>query len=1019
MEWFNNLKISQKFTLQSLFITILLLLSGFLGFLIKNLPLIPAIIAILFFIFLFSAAIFAFNKYFAFKIKKPLVLINKKMNSLTKETLIVTPVKISSNDEFGELSESFNNMIQNISARTKREELLKQIIETVRSTLDLNEIRNILGGLIGKHFKADRCFFIDSTFSLIDKSSEYRSSSDIESIFGYKFPENLTEMVDKNYKETKQDFIVTDIEVFLREQGLDNVFVKILTDFKVKSNYGIHIYFGDKFLGMIVLHYLKEKVNLPEEEIKLLQAIANQVGIAINQAKLLQETLKLAERERISKNIFMEVRATLDIDKMKNRLVEEIGKALHADRCFIKELDRTENKFLPIEYEYRSSPNLKSLIGLDLEKENPVFSELQKMKKEIIVGDIDEYILENQLIGTISEKYAKENEIKSAFSIPIIHAERLLGVLALHYTTQKAAFIEEELEFTKSIAGQLSIALHQGEVYHQTKSLAKREILLRKISETIRSSMNFNEVKKNIVEQVGKTFNADRCLIFIYDSETNSLSPCDFYSEYLSSPFIKSFEGFVFSKNLIDYLTSLMEAKISIIKPDVEIELAKSPEEHFLKEYFDKFNIKSSYVFPIFIGEKFFGVIILHYTTQKVKLDNNDIRVLESIANQASIALKQSLLYSKTQTLANRESLLRNVIGTIRSTLDVNQIKHNIVNEIGNTFNADRCFIIVKDPEDSTFSKIDSYSEYIFPSDIISMIGFVFDEKISEYFLKEHQQKKSFIIPDIENFLEQEADKPFLKEYFETLDVKSNYGFPLFSGGEFLGILVLHYTSKKAELDNQSINLLETVADQAGTAIKQSYLYLTTKKQAEKEALLRRVSEAFRSTLDINEIKRTIVTEIGKSVGANRVFLILYDEKTRTYERLDEYSEYLSSPKVKSIRSVEEPTAYEGFDYYEDPQIVRKIVYFSDLNQFLKEQNLEGTSLEEYHRTFGLKSSLGLPVIYANEILARLVIDFTEYKREITPSFIDFISIFANQAGIAIYQAKLFETLKKQAEREK
>jgi GAF domain-containing protein len=73
-----------------------------------------------------------------------------------------------------------------------------------------------------------------------------------------------------------------------------------------------------------------------DEEIALIKDIADQLALAIDNARLLEETQQRAEQERIIANITARVRASMDPETILRTAVRELGAALGTDRAFVR-----------------------------------------------------------------------------------------------------------------------------------------------------------------------------------------------------------------------------------------------------------------------------------------------------------------------------------------------------------------------------------------------------------------------------------------------------------------------------------------------------------------------------------------------------------------------------------------------------------------------------------------------------------------------------------------------------------
>jgi GAF domain-containing protein len=89
-------------------------------------------------------------------------------------------------------------------------------------------------------------------------------------------------------------------------------------------------------IGVLGLQEAGEDRQWTEDEIALVEAVADQMALAIENIRLLDETERRADRERITAEIATRVRASMSIENILQTAVRELGAALGTDRAFIK-----------------------------------------------------------------------------------------------------------------------------------------------------------------------------------------------------------------------------------------------------------------------------------------------------------------------------------------------------------------------------------------------------------------------------------------------------------------------------------------------------------------------------------------------------------------------------------------------------------------------------------------------------------------------------------------------------------
>ncbi|MEN8242126.1 MAG: GAF domain-containing protein [Chloroflexota bacterium] len=105
---------------------------------------------------------------------------------------------------------------------------------------------------------------------------------------------------------------------------------------------------GGYTVAMIETHKPVASGQWTEEEITVLEGVGEQLGVALENARLFEETQKSAQRERIAADLSGKIWASADIDTILQTAVRELGTALNASEgsislTLLDELGETEN----------------------------------------------------------------------------------------------------------------------------------------------------------------------------------------------------------------------------------------------------------------------------------------------------------------------------------------------------------------------------------------------------------------------------------------------------------------------------------------------------------------------------------------------------------------------------------------------------------------------------------------------------------------------------------------------------
>ncbi len=599
-------------------------------------------------------------------------------------------------------------------------------------------------------------------------------------------------------------------------------------EYNINSAIAFPLFYQEELLGVLTIHYMDENDNIDENAIETLNMVADQISIAIHQAKLFNDIKIKAQRERLIGNILSRTIGAFDTSRIKE-ILAEIGGMTSADRCFFVKLDIEAKKGVPVEKdaEYRVSDDIKTIIGYSFPTEDvEIFINSWLIKRDLIVFDYEQIRRDNNpdLQGMIN--YSAQFDLKSGIGIPFFEGENLSAILAIEYFKEKVIPSDDELDFLRILGNQTGLVFNQIELYQKTKRVAETERSIRKIIEEMRSSLDVNHIKTVVVNEIGKAMSADICFILIYDQEEDSFT-VDEFSEYKPD---KDEIGRINFDTKADKVKWFMDAfreneehNFSDSEDYVrQFNLQGTTTEAFLKEY----NIKSGYHIPIYYANITLGYIILNYTKDNKKLSENELSFLRTIATQVGIALHQARLYKKMQEQAEREKISRNIVEILRSTIDKKIIKHLFVMNIGKYFHADRVLFSDYDPINKKYLPVDKSSEYLSNPSIKSFVGFDWSKAEAREYIQPLLEKRELNIYCWDEYKKNNIKSPEFISLFEDAEVKSSYNLPVLYQERIMGYFCIEFTNNMCKkLPDEDINRIRNMCTQAGIALYHAELY--------------------------------------------------------------------------------------------------------------------------------------------------------------------------------------------------
>ncbi|MBD1886005.1 MASE1 domain-containing protein [Microcoleus sp. FACHB-45] len=183
-----------------------------------------------------------------------------------------------------------------LRASSDRDRLLCEIALRIRNSLDLEEILNTTVAEVRQFFKADRAFIgildadgVNLPSPVYGKIVAESVGSQCRSILGWV-------LADENHLENLRTFYAANRVRSISDTAsvqLSSAVAQIYSDYQIRATLNVPIVLGDELFGILAVNQCSGSRQWQEFEIDLLEKLATQVAIALQQAQLLQQVKAL------------------------------------------------------------------------------------------------------------------------------------------------------------------------------------------------------------------------------------------------------------------------------------------------------------------------------------------------------------------------------------------------------------------------------------------------------------------------------------------------------------------------------------------------------------------------------------------------------------------------------------------------------------------------------------------------------------------------------------------------------
>jgi two-component system, sensor histidine kinase PdtaS len=223
--------------------------------------------------------------------------------------------------------------------------------------------------------------------------------------------------------------------------------------------------------------------NWTTEEIRFLEMVAGEIAMAIENARLYQQTderLRQKVQELTTlQNVSNMVAATLDLHKVLDLIVVQASQLIGADMSSIYEL-KADSQYLTIVASHSLSEEYVNNMRVKL-GQGPV-GRAAELNRPVNVWDAHLELHEGEI-------YYYKEQYRSAMCVPLAGARGVLGVICL-YTREQRHFNDEQLQIIAAFADQAAIAIENARLYEETRrGLSIKSALLQEMHHRVRNNL--------------------------------------------------------------------------------------------------------------------------------------------------------------------------------------------------------------------------------------------------------------------------------------------------------------------------------------------------------------------------------------------------------------------------------------------------------------------------------------------------------------------------------------------------
>jgi PAS domain S-box-containing protein len=395
---------------------------------------------------------------------------------------------------------------------------------------------------------------------------------------------------------------------------------------------------GDVWNNIEIVDEKERKWNANEQS--LVRDVVDQLTLALQNAKLFQQTQKQNSNLEILNEMGRELAAQLDIQQVVENAYKYTSQLLDTSSFFVALLDSANETLSfpivtvggkPIEY-----PDRKVGSGL-------TDYVLRTRKPVLLNGDVT-----NQM-NELGIKFVALGNTKPAVSwlgVPLAIGNKTLGAIVVQSTEIPYLYTEQERDLLVAVASQTAIALQNAQLFSQTETQREDLTVLNEMAREISSLLSVEEIAQVVYTYAGRLMDVTDFFIASYHPENDEMSFPAIYFDGQPSPIERiSIGNGLTAKVLREREPVLLPDRVSERAQEIGVDILPLGDDIVPECWLGV---------PLVLGQQVLGAIVVQNGTTPNLYNERHQNLLVAMAGQVSIAIQNAKLYQNIQVSETR-----------------------------------------------------------------------------------------------------------------------------------------------------------------------------------------------------------------------------------------------------------------------------------------------------------------------------------------------------------------------------
>ena len=387
---------------------------------------------------------------------------------------------------------------------------------------------------------------------------------------------------------------------------------------------------GDRLIGALTMQHMDRVDAFSDSDLRLLETLANSMSIALENARLfnetqrlLQETTQRAAELAIINSVQQGLASHLDMQGIYDLVGDEIVRIFNAQTVTLNHIN-FERRLNEYWYSYEKGERLPF-------SSRPISPLTEGFIARGIPMVVNEGVAEILAAGDHS---VIQGEMPLSFiTVPLRSGDQVTGYVSLQNTEREHAFTESDVRLLTTLANSMSVALENARLFEVERQRIAELAAINAVSQALVGESELQGLIEMVGEQMRSIFQADVVYVALHDPQSNLI-----HFPYQHG---ETFTPLTYGEGLASKI--LQTCQPLLINRDIEerrVELGATLVGKQARSYLGV---------PVITKGRAIGVISVQSLHEEGRFNDNDLRLLSTIAANVGAAIENARLFDEVR----------------------------------------------------------------------------------------------------------------------------------------------------------------------------------------------------------------------------------------------------------------------------------------------------------------------------------------------------------------------------------